>query len=399
MSSDPGTRSQNCDRYRQLVVIVPEAISQWIAKGEVIDRYFNPGELFKSVHVVVCSHDAPDPAALQRLVGNAALSFEIRPLSKIRKVGSLGLQPALLRRWARRAANDLSALNASLVRCHGAYQNGLIARELKRRYGVPYVVSLHTNPDVDVRDRPGRLVERLYHRFTKRCERAVLCEANLVMPVYEAIIPYLKGMSVSNFKVHYNVINSGVIEPKRDYTLSSPVRLISVGRLYQLKNPAEIIRALILVQDAVLTVVGDGPLRQTLEALAVQLGVSERVVFAPSLPNDEVVRMLRESDVFVTHSEHWELSKSVLEAMLVGLPVVMNYRRGPGAPELALTSVVQVANTPEGYADAVLSILGSVENRERMGRSNRKVAMETWSPSITEPKFVETYREVVDSKS
>ena len=56
---------------RSIIVAFTEAISEWIAKGEVVDRYFNPGDLFDDVHVLLTNDDTPDPEAVQRMSGRA----------------------------------------------------------------------------------------------------------------------------------------------------------------------------------------------------------------------------------------------------------------------------------------------------------------------------------------
>src|SRR5262249_50811724 len=68
--------------------------------------------------------------------------------------------------------------------------------------------------------------------------------------------------------------------------------------------------------------VGDGPLRVGLEALARQLGLKERVLFLGARSHEDVFEWLKASDVFLSTSELTNRSLSTLEAMLCGLPVV-----------------------------------------------------------------------------
>src|SRR5262245_5039355 len=57
----------------RLLVIVPDRVSEWLSKGEVISRYFNPGELFREVHILMINDDRPDVTLMQKLVGEAVL--------------------------------------------------------------------------------------------------------------------------------------------------------------------------------------------------------------------------------------------------------------------------------------------------------------------------------------
>jgi len=79
-----------------------------------------------------------------------------------------------------------------------------------------------------------------------------------------------------------------------------------------------------LDNGAHLTIIGDGPLKGELVDLARERGVLERLHFTGLLPRDEVYVALDEADIFVS-SAKWEgLPIAVLEAMVVGLPVMLS---------------------------------------------------------------------------
>lgn len=382
----------------KLLVLVPEKISQWIDKGEVIDRYYNPGGLFDEVHICICTADDPDRASLQRLVGSAALFVKCFKFSRVHMLLTLGLQPLLLRLWSRKVVRYAQGVNPSLVRCHGSLQNAFAAKQIKRKLGIPYVVSLHTNPDVDLRNRKGPLVNRIFNRLIRRVEGVSLRGADLVLPVYEPIVPYLETLGVSNVKVHYNMINSK-IKRKTNWHTSTPPRLISVGRVFELKYPIEIVRAMAHIPNAVLTIVGDGPLHHSLVNEVDLLRLSGRVDFIRAATNDEVCDLLQKSDVFVTHSEHWEISKSVLEALLTGLPIILNRREGPATPELGSDLVQYVDNSAEAFSFAVNELLSDNQRRATQGRHALEVSWKRWSPSVTEEAFVSTYKQILESRA
>ena len=48
---------------RALMVIVPDRLSELAEKGEVTRRYYNPGDLFDEVDLVLVNDDRPDPRA------------------------------------------------------------------------------------------------------------------------------------------------------------------------------------------------------------------------------------------------------------------------------------------------------------------------------------------------
>ncbi|MBI5758256.1 MAG: glycosyltransferase, partial [Planctomycetales bacterium] len=100
--------------------------------------------------------------------------------------------------------------------------------------------------------------------------------------------------------------------------------IVTVGRLDEQKGHRFLIEALPAVlrehHDARLLVVGDGPLREELQALARQLGIAEAVCFAGH--RDDVPALLRASKCFVLPSLWEGMPNVVLEAMAAGVPVV-----------------------------------------------------------------------------
>src|SRR5262249_7478344 len=157
---------------------------------------------------------------------------------------------------------------------------------IKRRLGIPYIVSLHINPDVDVRKGPWRTA--LMGHAAAAIEKKSLIEADFVLPVYRSIEPFLRRIGVQRYQVAYNVINPSHLRKKDDYALHRPVRVISVGRLIAAKDPQELIRAAAALPDVELTIVGDGPIAGKLRDLVLELAIGRRVIFRPAIPNNEL---------------------------------------------------------------------------------------------------------------
>ena len=380
---------------RSLILIFSEIVSEWIAKGEVIDRYLNPGDLFGELHVVLTNRDELDPEAVRRLAGRAKVTVHNFPLPRRSMIRTAGWRPQLLKRWAGPIVDLAEQVRPSLVRTHGARHNALAASEIKRRLGIPYVVSLHVNPDADVRGRKLPWAERVQEEAIRGVQRYTLRRADLVLPVYEPIVPYLERLGVTRYEVAYNVINVSSLREKDDYALADPARIVSVGRQFEAKNPEQLIRAVASMPDARLTLIGGGPLNAHLRQLAASLEGGERIEFHTALSNDEVCARLAASDVFATHTEYWEISKAVLEALLTGLPVVLNERSGPPVPELAGGLCVVTDDTPEAWRATLEELLGDHEHRERLGRNAREHARSRWHPEQTEARFVELYERVM----
>jgi glycosyltransferase involved in cell wall biosynthesis len=94
----------------------------------------------------------------------------------------------------------------------------------------------------------------------------------------------------------------------------------TVAALREEKNIARLIRAFAKLPSGRLVIVGDGPERPALQALAAALGVADRVAFAGH--HQDPAPFYARFDIFALPSDTEQMPLSVIEAMASGLPVV-----------------------------------------------------------------------------
>jgi glycosyltransferase involved in cell wall biosynthesis len=173
--------------------------------------------------------------------------------------------------------------------------------------------------------------------------------------------------------------------------------IVSVGNLYRFKGIHENLQALKALDEKGLTdwrytVVGEGPYRQELEALAVGLDIGDRVTFTGRLPHHEAIRLIRESDIFSLPSWAEPFGNVYVEAAICGRPSIGC--RGYGAE-------VTVANGETGFlvppkdvaalADAMATLLKNPDRARDMGEAAREhIRQFTWE------KTAEIYSSVID---
>ena len=151
--------------------------------------------------------------------------------------------------------------------------------------------------------------------------------------------------------------------------------LATIARLDPVKRLEVLVRALPLlvarVPEAQLLIVGDGPERDALRALARTLAPGDRVVFAGAIP--DAARVLPLVDLYVTASRREGLPLAVLEAMACGLPVLAT--EAPGhvdAVEPEVTGRLVPLDDAPGLAAAAALLLRDPALRARMGRAGRE---------------------------
>jgi glycosyltransferase involved in cell wall biosynthesis len=376
---------------RSLLVLIQDPLSEIIRKGELTDRYYNPGNLFENVHIVMTNGDQPDRDSIGKLVGDARLFLHNLPMNRKVFVQSLAWRPGLLRSWAAPVIALAEKVRPSLVRCYGDGLNGIPAVFMKEKLRIPYILSMHTNPDINPGASARGVKEKAFAWAARSSARAVVRNADYVLPVYASIVPYLLRMGAKRCEIAYNVINPSRLSRKPDYVLNGCARIVSVGRQIPGKNPERLIQAMRHLPGATLTLIGDGPLHERLVTTARESAVQDRVEFRKSVPNDELCDLLPGFDIFAAHTEYAEISKSVLEPLLTGLPVVINEPVGRSVPEFEGDFLMKTPNTAEGYASALNRLIREPDYRSDLGRKAYAHARSFWAPEKAEARFVELY--------
>ena len=159
-------------------------------------------------------------------------------------------------------------------------------------------------------------------------------------------------------------------EAKRQLGFKGPL-VCTVSRLYGWKRVDDLLRMVPeFANDAVLAVVGDGPEQPELERCAAALGLGDRVRFVGRVPHRDVGLYLRAADVFVLNTAYEGLSHTLVEARVVGTPIVTT---DIGGNREILTNEHNALLTPlgdqEAFVTAVNRLLTDRDLAERLARA------------------------------
>jgi glycosyltransferase involved in cell wall biosynthesis len=168
-----------------------------------------------------------------------------------------------------------------------------------------------------------------------------------------------------------------------------------VGRLVDQKGGEYLVRAgpavLASHPEARFLIIGDGPERTRLEALAEQVGVGGAFEFAGYDPAP--ARRIREMLGLVVPSVYEPLGMVALEAMACGVPVIAS--RVGGLPEVVddgRTGILVPPRDPEALAAAIKRLIESPGDAQRMGAAGRERATRSFSPEVIAGRYAEIYR-------
>jgi glycosyltransferase involved in cell wall biosynthesis len=172
------------------------------------------------------------------------------------------------------------------------------------------------------------------------------------------------------------------IETARPAVAPYRSRIVSVGRLVAFKGFDDLIDACAELArrriDFVCDIIGDGPLRETLQAKIEQLDLASRVNLLGSLSQSAVLEKLQAADIFALASTTDAQGATdvfptvILEAMASARPVVST--RLAGIPELVVdhqTGMLAAPGDSTALADALEKLLRDPELRLRFGRAGR----------------------------
>jgi len=155
------------------------------------------------------------------------------------------------------------------------------------------------------------------------------------------------------------------------------ITLLYVGYLLEYKGVHHIIKSLhelvhsLNVKDVRLKIIGDGPEKQSLVNFSRKLNVYRFIDWIPFLPHEEVLKEMRQADVFLLLSKSEGYGIVVAEALAMGTPAIVTsgtaleeFTKEPGC------FGVEYPPHPKEVAELILKIVNS---DVRVGPFSRKI--------------------------
>lgn len=203
------------------------------------------------------------------------------------------------------------------------------------------------------------------------------------------------GIPEPKCKLVYNGINTDKFRPQSH--TNQHLRFIHVARLAEIKDQKTLLQAISLLCQKdlppfILDIIGDGPLRLTLEQQAVDLKIPNSVLcFKGDCPNVE--QLLPAADVFVLSSLAEGIPMSILEAMACSLPVIAT--KVGGIPEIIGDNGLLVpSRNPQELADAMEFYILNQD----IAKSHGIIGLSNVNHMFSEKQMVNSYLELYLSR-
>lgn len=300
-----------------------------------------------------------------------------------------------------RLVRVLSQEHVTILQTHGARANfyGRVAGWLA---GVPVVVSTVHN---SVADYAGSRLKRWIYsaalRATLPLVSRIICVSDAIRRDVVGEGPVAAGLA--------ETVHNGVDRPsfqksvdrnkvRREFGLTDGPLLVTVARLTEQKGHRDLIESLALLRNRwpqlQCVCVGDGELKEPLEALAGERGLSSMCRFVGS--RDDVMEFYAAADVVVLPSHSEGFPFVILEALAMGKPVIATRVNGvPEVIEHMKTGLLVNARDVGGLASAIESLLKHPERAMQLGMDGRAVVQARFTVDRMVEKTVAVFDEAL----
>ncbi|MDV2480881.1 glycosyltransferase family 4 protein [Methanoculleus sp. Wushi-C6] len=223
--------------------------------------------------------------------------------------------------------------------------------------------------------REGSLYERMSRRFEQMC----LSRTDLVGVTTEELGRRIRSRYevTAPMELMPNGVNTEFFRPASQQKKRQIVYAGNVGHAQDLDKVALAVKSMNGTYNLKFLIVGDGDTRESLERLVKAENLTDSVIFAGTLPREEIPRLLSESLLGVAplkllENLEYAAPTKAYEYMACGIPFV-----GCGNGEIAHLAEdsgagVIAGNTPEAIAATLSSLLDDPERMEEMGRRGRE---------------------------
>lgn len=381
------------EKKDKLMIIISDYLSNIVKKGEVVANYYNPGNIFKEVHIVIINDDSISKSPktceeVQKMVGTAKLFLYNLPKPSFFR--TCGWIEVLMCNWIKQGVELAKKIKPNVVRTYNNFLDGYLAYMIKQHLNIPYIVSLHDSTRFGTLDFKGKI--KLF--FLKSKISTVMKNADKIIAVYSSIYNYAIKYNRDNTCLLYNQVASNHIKYKTDYGINKTLHILTVNRQINGKNPVNILKAIKNI-DCCYTLIGDGELHEYLVNVSRKYKCDNKVNFVTSKANEDICKNLYKFDLMVMHNDFLGVSKGTIEAAIGALPIIVNNNK---TDDFHGDWVYICDNTVASYNEAISKFAESEELRREYGRRAYAHAQKYFNAEEIEKQTMDIYFAVMGNK-
>jgi len=270
-------------------------------------------------------------------------------------------------------------IRPQVINAHFAVPSGLPAAFLAKIFKIPLVLTLIGG---DIYD-PSKGISPHRHAIMRWTIRRIMhCADRLTAISHDtkerAIRYYQAGEGIEVIPLGFVPPIEPSLEVKKEENEvlgEKPLRFATIGRLVPRKGYFDLLRSFAQINDknAVLDIMGDGPLLLEMKEEISKLGINERVVLHGRVSDQKKYEILKQADIYVSASHHEGFGICFLEAMYAGLPIIApNIGGQSDFLVLGRNALIVAVSDLEKITKAMNQLVEDTELRKAIGENNKR---------------------------
>jgi len=263
---------------------------------------------------------------------------------------------------------------------------GCIVSRLSKKECVPYVITEHSSK-INQYNISNELVS---------CAKEAYQNANSVIAVGTTLSRNIFRHTGIKSIVVPNIINTELFF-KCTRQQHDKFHLVTTSNLISLKRTWQIIQALAMINpseiDYKLTIIGDGPERESILYWSKALGLENRVDMVGYQPREAIASIYENADVFILVSSSETFGVAYVEAMAAGLPVIATRCGGPEDFVNENNGLLVDVDNITQISSAIVKIYSSI-NRYKV-ENLRAFVKDRFAPKIIAERLYGIYQSIV----
>jgi glycosyltransferase involved in cell wall biosynthesis len=258
---------------------------------------------------------------------------------------------------------ELAAENVGLIHAHYLFPDGMLAYQLHKRLGIPYMLTLQQE------------LRFLKDRISLKRVKKIIENASIVTTLSPQMKLGLEAKGIGNVQLLplgiENYFLEQVKKPVFPVEKNRKLKMLSVCNLLPIKNLASVILAIdkLSAQDKEeidYTIYGVGSEEQALRKMVSNLKLDHLVHFKGTVENKELPDVMSKYDIYIQPSFKETFGLSYFEAMACGLPVILT--KNTGAYEIIKDRDVYYVVDPYQPDSVQACIHGILKDRDSLSK-------------------------------
>lgn len=245
-----------------------------------------------------------------------------------------------------------------LIHSHFSWISGYSGQLIKKRYGVPLIISVHEDPDWLIEE-----IESGKKEIIESWENAdLIIRVNkkdlYLLNQFNENVSYLPN----GFNGIFKKMNTSTCREKNNLPLNKKI-ILNIGSLVERKNHKVLIAAIAELlkkrEDILTLIIGEGHLKPQLEKQIKKFNLSSYVKIIGAQRHEDIPSLINASDVFVLPSINESFGIVQIESMACGIPIISTIN---GGSKEFLTSedygmLINDPNDPKKLAETIDIVL------------------------------------------